>query len=92
MDTEVTLGQQSAPSSVTVRSEEVGGHAPSLAERFAGIVYFSDMAADSQVERRSTRHRTGGGVSGAEPVRSARGRRAPARPWRLPAVNRIPKS
>lgn len=119
MDTEVPLGQQQVPGSVTVRSaEESGGcysaaiieqmlhtsiddsakssdtteSAPSLAEGFAGIVYFSDMAADSQGERRSPRHRPGAGVSGVESVRSARGRRTPARPWRLPAVNRQIKS
>ncbi|NGN92841.1 hypothetical protein G5C66_08855 [Nocardioides sp. KC13] len=45
--------------------------APSLAEQFAGIVYFSEMAADTQRDRRSSNHRT------------TRGRRPSTRPWRI---------
>lgn len=66
--------------------------APSLAERFAGIVYFSEMAADSQRDRRSGHRRATGVVSGAEPAGSPRGRRSPTRPWRLPASERNSKS
>ncbi|MFE6649529.1 hypothetical protein ACFVJS_23390 [Nocardioides sp. NPDC057772] len=66
--------------------------APSLVERFAGIVYFSEMAADNQRDRRSSHRRTTGVVSGAEPPRSTRGRRTPSRPWRLPASERSSKS
>lgn len=50
---------------------------PSLAEQFAGIVYFSEKVADSHADRRSASHR---------------GHRSPARPWRLPAANRKPKN
>ena len=66
--------------------------APSLAEQFAGIVYFSEMAADSRDDRRPTRRRNVGRMSGGESARSARGRRIPTRPWRLPAVDRNPKT
>lgn len=64
------------------KSPDAVPDAPSLAEQFAGIVYFSEMT-DSQDDRRSTRHRNVGRKPGAESARSVRGRRAPARPWRL---------
>lgn len=65
--------------------------APTLAEQFAGIVYFSEMTADNQGDRRSTYHRNAGGTPGAESVRYTRGRRTSTRPWRLPAGNRATK-
>lgn len=74
------------------KSSDATTNALSLAERFAAIVYLFDMAAEGQSERSSPHHRAAGGLSGAESVRSTRGRRIPTRPWRLPAVNRNPKN
>lgn len=78
------------------KNSEAITDAPPLAEGFAGIVYFAamatEMATDGQSERQPTYHRTAAGASGAESVCSTRGRRIPTRPWRLPAVNRNPKS
>lgn len=105
MDTEVTAdefsGQDNAaaieqilPASLEGRpaSPDAVSEAPSLTEQFAGIVYFSEMAANSQDDRRSTHRRNVGRMSGAESARSTRGRRTPTRPWRLPAVDRNPKN
>ncbi|MFI5626176.1 hypothetical protein ACIA03_22135 [Nocardioides sp. NPDC051685] len=107
MDTEVTRDQQFAPKSTTARpAEEFGGShdaaaieqilhasiddhakgsdatadAVSLADRFAGTVYFAEKVADCRP------------ASGAASIRSNRGRRTSARPWRLPASNRNPKN
>lgn len=105
MDTDVTAEEFSAhdnaasieqilPASLKGRpkSPDAVPDAPSLTEQFAGIVYFSEMTANSQDDRRPTHHRNGGRVSGAESARSTRGRRTPTRPWRLPAVDRNPKN
>jgi hypothetical protein len=104
MDTEVTAEEfsghdnaapidQILPASLEGRpkSPDAVSDAPSLIEQFAGIVYFSEMTANSQDDRRPTHHRNVGRMSGAESARSTRGRRAPTRPWRLPAVDRNPK-
>lgn len=74
------------------KSSDATTDAPLLAERFASIVYFSEMAVDDHGERPSTHHRTAGSFLGAEPVRPTRGRRTPTRPWRLPADNENPKN
>lgn len=104
MDTEITAEEfsghdntasieQILPASLDGRpkSPDAASDAPSLTEQFAGIVYFSEMTANSQDDRRSTRHRNVGRMSGAESARSTRGRRIPTRPWRLPVVDRNPK-
>lgn len=107
MDTEVTRDQQLAPDSTIARpADEFSGSfraaafeqilqasidddaknsdatidVASLADRFAGTVYFAEKVADSRPS------------SSAAPVRSKRGHRSPARPWRLPAASRNPKS
>ncbi|OIJ25040.1 hypothetical protein [Nocardioides luteus] len=107
MDTEVTRDRQPAPNSATARpADEFSSHydaaaieqilqasiddhakssdapidAASLVDRFAGTVYFAEKVAES-------RH-----ASGAAPIRSRRGHRTPARPWRLPTANRNPKN
>lgn len=103
MDTEVTRDQQLAPNSRIDRpADEFGATAfeqilqasidddakssdatidvASLADRFAGTVYFAEKVADSRPS------------SSAAPVRSKRGHRSPARPWRLPSASRNPKS
>lgn len=105
MDTEVTAEEfsghdntaaieQILPASLDGRPKSRGAvpDAPSLTEQFAGIVYFSEMTANSQDDRRSTHHRNVGMMSGAESARSTRSRRTPTRPWRLPAVERNPRS
>lgn len=74
------------------KSSDAATAAASLADRFAGTVYFAEKVAGSRSDRRSTFYRPAGDASGAEPVRSTRGHRTPARPWRLPAANRNPKS
>ncbi|MGH3353409.1 MAG: hypothetical protein ACRDPS_22295 [Nocardioides sp.] len=66
------------------KSSDATAEVTQLAEQFAGILYFATRGAGAQGERRPTRHRTARGVSGAESVRSARGRQAPVRPWRVP--------
>ena len=107
MDTEVTRDLQLAPNSTTYRpADEFSGRygaaafeqilqasidddakssddtidAASLADRFAGTVYFAEKVADSRPS------------SSAAPVRSKRGDRTPARPWRLPATTRNAES
>ncbi|WP_328527507.1 hypothetical protein OG984_17220 [Nocardioides sp. NBC_00368] len=66
---------------------------PSLAEQFAGIVYFSEMAAGTQRDPRPAYGRANRAArNGTDTARSARGRRAPVPPWRLPAVTRNAKS
>lgn len=107
MDTEVTRDRQLASSSTAARpADEFGSHvdaaafeqilqasiddqakssdatidAASLVDQFAGTVYFAEKVADSRPS------------SSAAPVRARRGHRTPARPWRLPATNRNPKS
>lgn len=106
MDTEVTAEEfsghdnaaaieQILPASLEGRptSPDAVPDAPSITEQFAGIVYFSEMTANSQDGRRSTHHRNVGRMSGAESARSTRGRRTPTRPpWRLPSVDRNPKN
>lgn len=72
-------------------SSDANTYAPLLAEQFASIVYFSEMAVDGHGGRPSTHHGTAGSFPGAEPVCSTRGGRTSTRPWRIPAVNRNPK-
>jgi hypothetical protein len=96
MDTEVTAeefsGHDNAAAIGRPKSPDAVPDAPSLTEQFAGIVYFSEMTASSQDDRRPTHHRNVGRMSGAESARSTRNRRTPTRPWRLPAVDRNPKN
>lgn len=96
MDTEVTAeefsGHDNAAAIGRPKSPDAVPDAPSLTEQFAGIVYFSEMTASSQDDRRPTHHRNVGRMSGAESARSTRGRRTPTRPWRLPVVDRSPKN
>ncbi|EGD40277.1 hypothetical protein ACWZJV_05990 [Nocardioides sp. WG-D5] len=63
-----------------------------LTEQFAGIVYFSDMAADRPRRPQSPYRNAAAGAPGGEHSCSTRGRRVPTRPWRLPAGERSPKS
>jgi hypothetical protein len=83
-----TVGQFRHASLDDRLQRSVAPDGPSLAEQFAGIVYFSEMTAERHDDRRPTSYRAPGTASGIEPVGSARGRRASARPWRLPAISR----
>lgn len=73
-----------AASSRQATSSDATAEVTQLAEQFAGILYFATRGTGGQGERRPTRHRTARGMSGVESVRSARGRQAPVRPWRVP--------
>ncbi len=85
MDTEITRDaaiEQILQASIDdpATSSDATIDAASLVDRFAGTVYFAEKVADTRP------------ASGAAPIRSKRGHRAPARPWRVPATNRNPKS
>lgn len=72
------------------KSSDATIHAPLLAKQFAAIVYFAAQTDDGRGERRSSPHRTAGGLFDAESVCSTRGRQTPTRPWRLHADNAKP--
>ena len=87
MDTDSTQDQQLASNSADAAAD-----ATQLAEQFAGIAYFSDMAADHPRRPRSPYRNATASAAGAGHARSVRGRRVPTRPWRLPAGDRSPES